>query len=73
MKTSRCTGPDCGRQIVWGVTADGKKIPLDASAPTYRISGIDRDGTTTIERSPNSLVSHFTCCANADRFHGGRR
>lgn len=28
----------CGREIIWGVTAEGAKVPLDPRAPVYYVS-----------------------------------
>jgi hypothetical protein len=33
MIESTCNG--CGKNIVWGKTKDGKRIPLDSRAPVY--------------------------------------
>jgi hypothetical protein len=58
---------------VWGVTVDGKRIPLDPSAPTYRVSRSDGDGRVEVERTEAVFVSHFSTCSQADMFSGSNR
>jgi hypothetical protein len=72
---SRCGNdrrPGCGKEIQWGVTPDGKRIPLDPSAPVYRIVSRAEDGSLTIERDQESMVSHFKTCPKASEFSGSR-
>jgi len=72
---SRCKG--CGKEIVWGVTDEGKKIPLDPSAPVYYVSDeqieTPQGMTPKIERERQHMVSHFKTCPNAADFSKGRR
>lgn len=68
MSDSKCKG--CGATIVWGETADGKKIPLDPSAPVYEIDPVH---PTKCERTKTAMVSHFKTCPKADQFSGSRR
>lgn len=71
-----CRG--CGKQIVWGVTADGKKIPLDPSAPIYAfVSSVLDDAEPRVSllpamdrRASGPMVSHFSTCPLANRFAG---
>lgn len=67
---SKCRG--CDKEIVWGVTEDGKKIPLDPSAPVYYVTDkkVEVDGmmNTLIERERSSMVSHFKTCPKASDF-----
>ncbi len=60
----------CGKTIVWGVTEDGTKIPLDPSPPVYVITGklqaYQGEGFQ-VERTKMSLVSHFITCPNASQ------
>ena len=62
---NRCSG--CGRTIIWGVDPDGQKIPLDASAPCYKVRGFVGD-VPQIERDRAVLVSHFVTCTMASKF-----
>ncbi len=77
---SKCKG--CGKRIVWGETPEGKKIPLDPSAPVYSIdvgenSGEmrvwDGLGVRPVERRRGFMVSHFATCPDANRFSGSKR
>ena len=64
---SDCKG--CGKPIVWGITADGKKIPLDPRPPIYRFDGHD---ATRIERVMDVYVTHFATCPKASQFSGSK-
>lgn len=68
---STCRG--CGREIVWGVTSDGKRIPLDPRPPVYRTGTLLPEGGVRCERDREALCSHFATCPNADQFSGSRR
>ena len=70
--TSKCKG--CGKTIVWGETPDGKKIPLDPSAPVYALTGAFSGSTqmrvvTRLSRD-EAMVSHFKTCPKAEMFSG---
>jgi hypothetical protein len=65
MKMSACRG--CGKPIVWGVTSDGKKIPLDPRPPTYRIVN-DIPDSVKVVRDTFVMVSHFATCPKANQF-----
>lgn len=66
-----CRG--CGKEIVWGVTDDGKKIPLDLRAPVYFIKERPENGNFVIERTMNAGVSHFATCPRANDFSGSKK
>ena len=70
LESSACRG--CGKPICWGVTADGKRIPLDPRPPVYRIVN-DAGGNEVVERDKNAMVSHFATCPKANEFSGGRK
>jgi hypothetical protein len=69
---------DCGKRIVFGVMRDPdgktKKIPLDPSAPIYRLkdeaANLEDDGDLEVERvDPRThAVNHFTTCKLAGKF-----
>jgi len=70
-RTALCSG--CNKPIVWGKTADDKRIPLDPTPPVYRIVN-EVNGTVNIERDKNVMVSHFATCPRSDDFSGrGKR
>jgi hypothetical protein len=71
---SACRG--CGREIVWVLTQDGKKIPLDRRPVIYRHVGNDSHGTPIVDRVeplPFHAVSHFATCSKANEFSGSKR
>lgn len=41
----KCRG--CGKTIIWGETAEGKRIPLDFAAPVYQ-AVLQADGTVKV-------------------------
>lgn len=66
MSASICRG--CGRQILWAHTKDGKKIPLDPSAPIYQV--VKGDEVARIETG--IYCSHFSTCREAYKPKGER-
>lgn len=68
---SKCRG--CGREVVWGVTPDGKRIPLDPRPPVYRTGALLPGGGVHCERDREALVSHFATCSKAKDFSGTSR
>lgn len=60
-KTVPCKG--CGRLIHFARTPQGKTIPLDVRPPVYKLT---EDGRC--ERAPDTYVTHFATCPNADEF-----
>jgi len=69
MKHSICKG--CGKKIFWGITHEGKKIPLDASAPVYHFNP-DEYGETIV-KAKDMYVSHFSTCKRANDFSASKR
>ncbi len=68
---SECKG--CGKKIIWGQTAEGKKIPLDAVAPVYNVI-VGNSGDERLEhivRAESAYVSHFATCPDDNRFSKG--
>ena len=66
--TSTCKG--CQKPIIWGKTAEGKMIPLDAVAPVYEASFNGPDEPYFAKRMPESFVTHFATCRQANLFSG---
>ncbi len=69
--TAKCRG--CGKDIVWGVLANGIRVPLDPRPPVYRTGTLRGDGTVNIARDTEALVTHFATCSEANAFSGKRR
>lgn len=63
-----------GREIIWGNTEEGKKIPLDPIAPVYET--LDRtvlmDKGQFVRRAV-AYVSHFSTCSHANDFSSSRK
>ena len=71
LKTSPCKG--CGRPIIWGITPDGKRIPMDARAPVYALTGEKNPGQPDgVVRAFTAYVTHFATCPKASDFSGSR-
>jgi hypothetical protein len=77
--TTPCKG--CGHLIVWGVTEEGKRIPLDPRPPVYLVSYNGEEHITTavrangeeapkLESEATFMVSHFATCTHANEFSG---
>lgn len=69
---SNCRG--CGKEIIWGVNLEGKKIPLDPAPPVYVSMG--NTGITNgmvVTRDPDAMVSHFATCPEANEFSGSKK
>lgn len=66
-KAVPCKGPNCKKKILHAVTQDGKRIPLDASAPVY-LCFIDGNGVMKAERAPDCYVTHFATCSSVNDF-----
>lgn len=83
MKISRCTGPNCGADIIWAMTTAGRPMPVDVE----RVAGgnIELDEpdllTPDIVRPPAPIArvvkaqpgvwryrSHHASCPDAWRF-----
>lgn len=68
----KCRG--CGRSMVWGFTHDEQtrkhtRIPLDASAPVFRIvESPIKNGLNKVERARDAFVSHFATCPKVEWF-----
>jgi hypothetical protein len=69
---SPCKG--CGKMMVWGRTPTGSWLPLDPVPPVYAVVKIrDFEGRERPEvvRNMMAFVSHFTTCAQVNRFSKG--
>lgn len=70
----RCRG--CNKKLIWGVTDEGKILPLDAVAPVYDVIDAGMNGdrpAIKIRRSTVSYVSHFATCPEAGSFSASRK
>ncbi len=72
---SACRG--CGKEILWGVTDDGKKIPLDPMAPVFQVKRVELGFTAEkimhFGTEPDFMVSHFATCSRANQFSRSKR
>ncbi len=68
-----CRG--CGKRIVWGITDDGKKIPLDPTPPVYEFTPLVGETLNglKVRRAATAYVSHFSTCPDANRFSGSKK
>ncbi len=65
MNTVKCKG--CGRDMTWGITTEGARIPLDPRAPVYRL-----DNGIAV-RAHGCMVTHFATCSKAGDFSASKR
>jgi hypothetical protein len=69
---SRCGSgdrPGCKKEIWWGQTPEGKKVPLDMTAPVYRVISFDSvSGLYAVEQVTGYKVTHFATCPVANNF-----
>jgi hypothetical protein len=62
----------CLQQIVWGVTANGKRVPLDPAEKRYVLLHM-LEGPAGVARSDDEYgmvdthLSHFATCPQADQ------
>ena len=81
MKTTPCRG--CGKPIVFGLTENGKRIPLDPRPPVYQIVTDGDAGPPDIVRlaqhfdasalRATAMVSHFATCPKASEFSASKK
>lgn len=61
--------PGCGREIVWGLTPEGKKIPLDMQAAVYELgTWIPELQAYAVKRVTGFRANHFNVCPMAKNF-----
>lgn len=53
----------CGASIIWAITKNGKRIPLDAK-PEVRMV-LEEHEDTPVARSVEAFTAHFASCPNA--------
>lgn len=70
---SACRG--CGKIIVWGLTDDGKKIPLDPTPPVYEFTPLVDETLNglKVKRTMTAYVTHFATCQDATKFYGSKK
>lgn len=70
--SATCKG--CGAPIVWAVTSEGKRIPVDVRPPVYAVTE-EPDGSVRAVRVAREGVkfgvSHFATCPKASDFSKG--
>jgi hypothetical protein len=64
----RCKGPRCKKTVLFAIDEEGKRIPLDSSAPVYRVSFAEDGTTLRATRDRNCMVSHFSTCVDVGKF-----
>ena len=62
----------CKRKLYFVRNEEGKMVPLDAVAPTFRI-GLDTAGDLIAIRATTTFVSHFATCPSANDFSSSRK
>ena len=54
---------DCGERILWVLTVNGKRMPLDYHPERRFVI----DGATMVARDRNTYVCHFNTCKRRSR------
>lgn len=67
----------CGAEILWAVTENGKRIPLDADPSIVKTPGAfelrgDDPPLAIAARSRRVFVSHFATCPHAAQHRKGK-
>jgi len=59
----------CGKKILWGVTVEGKRIPLDPTAPVYHYDPAAKTAVIIpqVDYYRPVMVNHFSTCAKITR------
>lgn len=59
----------CGAPLGFGVTGEGRIIPLDLQAPVYCVTGEKDPGEHSgVVRTHLAFVTHFATCPHANEF-----
>jgi len=70
METSKCRG--CGAEIIWAITEQGKRIPLDAKDERRFIVGVNQADDEVEAVLCKTYTTHFATCPKADQFRKER-
>ena len=62
---------DCGKKIIWAITENEAKMPLDAEMPVYRLIE-HAGGRTECVKATGHYISHFKTCPGASKFSKGK-
>ena len=65
MATSR----SCNAPIMWAVTTDGKKVPLDEDP--LLVAVLDKPGDPPVVKFVRARLNHFATCPNAAQHRKG--
>jgi hypothetical protein len=68
--SATCRG--CGKNIVWAILENGKKIPLDPTPPCYVLTACGGPEPAAV-RDRGVMVSHFATCPKANQFSGSKK
>lgn len=71
LSTVPCKG--CGKPIVWGLTPEGKRIPLDPRAPVYDYATTPAMDGASAFRNRVAMVTHFATCPKASEFSQSKK
>lgn len=63
----------CGKEILWAIGEQGQKIPLDAKAPVYILTGEGGLMGPRCKREKKAYVTHFATCKNANEFSASKK
>lgn len=64
----------CGRPLIWGVTMQGRRMPVDAKPQGKRIvlEPAIKDDLPPLATVVDVYVSHFATCPNAEQHRKAR-
>lgn len=59
------TCKSCRKKVIWGVTQEGRRLPLDPKQPVYRIV-ISQGIQISVEKDKEAMIDHSRTCTEVN-------